>query len=362
MPRTAWIFPVLSVLFVASSPFIGFGSTFQPSTLNVAIACALLPILFGTVFGAVHHAETIAHRTGEPYGTLILTVAVTVIEVALITSILLGDNASPTLVRDTVFAVIMIVCNGLVGLCILIGGLRYREQGFRVTGASAYLTVLLVLATLTLILPNYVRTSPGPVYAVNQLVFVSLATIALYAVFLYIQTVRHREYFTTSAEQAQDGDEHLPSDKTVLISLLLLLVSLLAVVLLSKQFAAVVDAGTAWIGAPAAFAGVVVAAMILLPEGAAAIKAARANALQKSLNLALGSSLATIGLTVPAVAVVNIALKKDLVLGLDPKDITLLTLTMLVSLLTFGTGRTNILFGFVHLVIFGTFVFMVFVP
>jgi Ca2+:H+ antiporter len=362
MPRTAWIFPALAVLFVAASPFIGFGPTFQPSTLNIAIASVLLAILFGTVFAAVYHAEVIAHRTGEPFGTLVLTVAVTVIEVALIASIMLGDKASPALARDTVFAVIMIVCNGLVGLCILIGGLRYREQSFRVTGANAYLAVLLVLATLSLILPNHVFTAPGPVYAVNQLIFDSVATIALYVVFLYIQTVRHQEYFVTAGEGDHDGGGHLPSNAAVVTSAVLLLIALAAVVLLSKQFAVVVDAGTAWIGAPAAFAGLVVAAMILLPEGVAAVKAARANELQKSLNLALGSSLATIGLTVPAVAAVTIALDKELVLGLASKDVTLFVLTMLVSLLTFGTGRTNILFGFIHLVIFGTFVFLVFVP
>src|SRR5262245_35842280 len=361
MPRTAWIFPALAVLFVAASPLIRFGPTFQPSPVNAAIASVLLAILFGTVFAAVHHAEVIAHRTGEPFGTLVLTVAVTVIEVALIASIMLGDKASPALARDTVFAVIMIVCNGMVGLCILIGGLRYREQSFRVTGANAYLAVLLVLATLSLILPNHVFTAPGPVYAVNQLIFDSVATIALYIVFLYIQTVRHQEYFVTAGEGDHDRG-HLPSNAAVATSAVLLLVALAAVVLLSKQFAAVVDAGTAWIGAPPAFAGVVVAAMILLPEGVAAVKAARANELQKSLNLALGSSLATIGLTVPAVAAVTIALGKELVLGLDAKDVTLFVLTMLVSLLTFGTGRTNILFGFVHLVIFGTYVFLVFVP
>jgi Ca2+:H+ antiporter len=361
MPRTAWIFPALAVLFVAASPFIGFGPTFQPSLVNAAIACVLLAILFGTVFAAVYHAEVIAHRTGEPFGTLVLTVAVTVIEVALIASIMLGDKASPALARDTVFAVIMIVCNGMVGLCILIGGLRYREQSFRVTGANAYLAVLLVLATLSLILPNHVFTAPGPVYAVNQLIFDSVATIALYVVFLYIQTVRHQEYFTSAGEGEHDGG-HLPSNAAVATSAVLLLVALAAVVLMSKQFAAVVDAGAAWLGAPPAFAGVVVAAIILLPEGVAAVKAARANELQKSLNLALGSSLATIGLTVPAVAAVTIALGKELVLGLDAKDVTLFVLTMLVSLLTFGTGRTNILFGFIHLVIFGTFVFLVFVP
>src|SRR3954468_6306753 len=215
MPGSAWIFPALAILLFAAATI--FGVTFTPSAAGVAFAAVLLAILFGTVFAAVHHAEVIAARIGEPYGTLLLTLAVTIIEVALIATIMLGEKPQPALARDTVFAVVMIVCNGMVGLCILIGGLRYHEQGFRVTGASAYLTVLLVLATLTLILPNYVRTTPGPVYAVSQLMFVSLVTIALYAVFLYIQTVRHREYFIAITEDEHEGG-HAPSNRTVAAS------------------------------------------------------------------------------------------------------------------------------------------------
>jgi Ca2+:H+ antiporter len=359
MPRSAWIFPALAVLLFAAATALGF--TFTPSAAGLVFAAVLLVILFGTVFAAVHHAEVIAERIGEPYGTLLLTLAVTVIEVALIATIMLGDKPVPALARDTVFAVVMIVCNGLVGICILAGGLRYREQDFQVTGSNVYLSVLIVLATITLILPNYTLTTPGPLYSAGQLTFVSIVTIILYAVFLYTQTIRHRDYFIVESDGGGDDAAHA-SSRTLMLSVVLLLVSLLAVVLLAKKFSLVVDAGAAAIGAPPAFAGILVALLILLPESVAAIAAARKNDLQKSINLALGSSLATIGLTIPAVAVVAYALDKTLVLGLEQREVILLVMTFLLSMLTFGTGRTNILFGLVHLVVFAVFVFMVFVP
>src|ERR1700744_2432526 len=202
MPRSAWIFPALSVLLFAGATVLGY--TFTPSAVGLAFAIVLLVILFGTVFAAVHHAEVLAERIGEPYGTLLLTLAVTVIEVALIATIMLGKNAVPTLARDTVFAVVMIVCNGLVGICILTGGWRYREQDIQVSGSQLYLSVLIVLATITLILPNYTLTTPGPVYSALQLGFVSVVTILLYGVFLYTQTVLHRDYFIGSV--AGDAD------------------------------------------------------------------------------------------------------------------------------------------------------------
>jgi Ca2+:H+ antiporter len=281
--------------------------------------------------------------------------------IALIATIMLGDKPVPALARDTVFAVVMIVCNGLVGLCIFIGGLRYREQDFQVSGSNLYLSVLFVMATITLIMPNYTLTAPGPIYSAAQLGFVSVVTLVLYAVFLYTQTIRHRDYFISDSNGgAADGS--LLSNRMLALSIALLLVSLLAVVLLAKKFSAVVDIAIASIGAPPAFAGVLVALLILLPEGVAAISAARNNDLQKSINLALGSSLATIGLTIPAVAVAAYALDKQLVLGLSTQDMVLLVLTFVISMLTFGTGRTNILFGLVHMVVFAVFLFMVFVP
>jgi Ca2+:H+ antiporter len=358
MPRSAWIFPALSVLLFAGATALGV--TFTPSPAGLAFAAVLLVILFGTVFAAVHHAEVIAERIGEPYGTLLLTLAVTVIEVALIATIMLGDKPVPTLARDTVFAVVMIVCNGLVGICILAGGLRYREQDVQVTGSNLYLSVLIVMATITLIMPNYTLTTPGPVYSAAQLGFVSVVTLLLYGVFLYIQTIRHRNYFVGEAAIADGGGQ--ASGRMLGLSVLLLLVSLLAVVLLAKKFSLVVDFATARIGAPPAFAGVLVALLILLPESVAAIAAARNDDLQKSINLALGSSVATIGLTIPAVAVAAYALDKPLVLGLNAQEMVLLVLTFVLSMLTFATGRTNILFGLVHVVVFAVFVFLVFVP
>jgi Ca2+:H+ antiporter len=358
MPRSAWIFPALAVLFFAGAAF---GFTFTPSAAGLVFAGSLLIILFGTVFAAVHHAEVIAERIGEPYGTLLLTLAVTIIEVALIATIMLGEKEVPTLARDTVFAVVMIVCNGLVGICIFIGGLRYREQDFQVTGANLYLSVLFVLATITLVMPNYTLTTPGPFYSAIQLGFVSVVTVILYVMFLYTQTIRHRDYFISGAIAGADGGPPM-SNRQLGLSIVLLLVALLAVVLLAKKFSLVVDVATAMIGAPPAFAGVLVALLILLPESVAAIAAARKNDLQKSINLALGSSLATIGLTIPAVAVAGYVLDKQLVLGLNSQDMVLLLLTFFLSMLTFGTGRTNILFGLVHVVVFAVYVFLVFVP
>jgi Ca2+:H+ antiporter len=359
MPRSAWIFPALAVILFAATTALRF--TFTPSPAGLVFAAALLVILFGTVFAAVHHAEVIAARIGEPYGTLLLTLAVTIIEVALIATIMLGDKPVPTLARDTVFAVVMIVCNGLVGFCIMAGGLRYREQDVQVTGSSLYLSVLIVLATITLILPNYTLTTPGPIYSAAQLGFVSVVTIILYGVFLYTQTILHRNYFINKATGDTD-DAAYASNRMFASSILLLLASLLAVVLLAKKFSLVVDAGTALMGAPPAFAGILVALLILLPESVAAIAAARKNDLQKSINLALGSSLATIGLTIPAVAITAYMLDMQLVLGLNEQEVVLLVLTFVLSMLTFVTGRTNILFGLVHLVVFAVFLLLVFVP
>ena len=331
------------------------------SVLGLALPVLGVLVLMAVVFACVWHADIIAHRTGEPYGTLVLTVAVTVIEVALILSIMLAGEGKPTLARETVFAVIMIVCNGIVGLCLILGGLRYGEQGFRLPGASAYLVVLMPLATLTLILPTWTTSAPGPFYTSSQLAFVSLVTIILYVVFLYVQTVRHRDYFLSDLGGASD-DHSPPGQRQLWESVVLLLVGLVAVVLLAKGVAGSIETAVAAVGAPTEAVGLLVALLVLLPETVAALRAARRNELQKSLNLALGSSLATIGLTIPAVSLLAIALDQRLELGVDMPETVLLVLTFAVSLVTFGGGRTNILPGFVHLVLFAVFVFMVFVP
>ena len=359
MPKSAWLFPTLAILLFGAVTATDY--KFVVSVGGWLFAAFLLAVLFGTVFAAVYHAETVAERIGEPFGTLLLTLSVTIIEVALIATIMLGEQAAATtLARDTVFAVVMIVCNGLVGICILAGGLRYSEQDIQVSGSSVYLSVLAVLSTITLIMPNHTLTTPGPVYSAGQLGFISVVTILLYAVFLYTQTIRHRDYFVVGSSHAGHGQNL--SNRMTALSLGLLLISLLAVVLLAKKFSQVVDAGAALVGAPPAFAGILVALLILLPESVAAIGAARKNELQKSINLALGSSLATIGLTIPAVAIAAYALDKQLVLGVPAEETVLLALTLVLCMLTLGGGRTNILFGLVHLVVFAVFLFLVFVP
>jgi Ca2+:H+ antiporter len=356
VPRSSWMFPAAAVAFVAVTSAIGLG--FTPSVSGIAFSVILLAILFGTVFAAVHHAEVIAHKIGEPYGTLLLTLSVIIIEVAVIATIMIGDKSAPTLARDTVFAVVMIVCNGLVGLCILAGGLRYSEQEFQVSGAKVYLSVLIVLSTITLILPNYTLTTEGPLFSALQLAFVSVVTMILYGLFLYTQTVLHRDYFIADDEE----DDGAPPTYPITMNAILLVVSLVTVVLLAKSFSVVVDAGGAAIGAPPAFTGIVVALLVLLPEGVAAFSAARHNKLQKSINLSLGSALATISLTIPAVALVATLLGQPLLLGLPPSETTLLIMTFAVSMLTFATGVTNILFGMVHMLVFAVFLLTVFAP
>ena len=319
--------------------------------------------LLGTVFAAVYHAEVIAHRVGEPFGTLILALAVTVIETALIVSIMIAAPAENAgLARDTVFAAVMIVCNGIVGFCLLMGGARHHEQGFQVQGASAALAVLVALTSLTLILPNYAARELGPLYSTSQLVFAGLVSLVLYGSFVFIQTVRHRDYFLPVQGDDQEAHAPSPADRTAVLSAGLLLVSLVAIVGLAKILTPTVELGIAHLDVPKAVVGIVIAMLVLLPEGLAALRAARSNRLQTSLNLALGSALATIGLTIPAVAAVSIVLGQPLELGLDAKDQVLLALTLLLGVITLGTGRTTVLQGIVHLVIFAVFLFFAVVP
>jgi Ca2+:H+ antiporter len=358
-PYTA--FPALALVFVLITAVAGSPDK-SAVAASVAFSIVMIAVMMGTVFAAVHHADVVALRTGEPYGTLVLTLAVTIIEVALIESIALTPGSSPALARDTVFAVIMIVCNGLVGLCILIGGIRHYEQDYQTQGTSAYLIVLTALATLTLVVPNYTLTVPGPYFSGAQIVFVSVITLALYGAFLFIQTVRHTEYFRATDDGDPTHHHERPTDRELVFSIVLLLVSLGGVILIAKKFAAIMELALDYVGAPGPLGGIIVATIVLTPESIAAVRAARANVLQKSVNLALGSALATIGLTIPAVAVTALVLNNEIVLGLSARDTVLLALTLFMSLLTFGTGRTNMLSGFVHLVVFVTFLFLVFVP
>ncbi|MGF6987031.1 Ca2+:H+ antiporter [Paraburkholderia atlantica] len=328
-----------------------------------ALLLALVGVsLCAAVFAAVHHAEVVAHRVGEPFGTLVLAVAVTVIEVALIVSVMLTSGPEKAgLARDTVFAAVMIVCNGLVGLCLLAGGIRHREQDFQSRGAAAALAVLASLSVLTLVMPNFTTTSPGPVLSPSQLAFAGVSSLVLYCVFVFVQTVRHRDYFLAGVP---DEDVHAepPGARLAAISGVLLLVSLVAVVLLAKVLSPVVESAVLGAGAPPAVVGIVIASLVLLPEGLAALRAARADRLQTSLNLALGSALASIGLTIPTVAGVFLYIGQPIVLGINGKDMVLLALTLVVATLTLSTGRTTILQGAVHLSLFAAYLFLSFAP
>jgi Ca2+:H+ antiporter len=320
-----------------------------------------LPFLLAAVFAAVHHAETVAHRLGQPYGSILLALAVTVIEVSLIVSLLLSAPAGESAVaRDTVFAAIMIVLNGIVGLCLLLGGARYHRQTVQPHSATSALGVLATLSVLALVLPNFTKAVPGPVYAPSQLLFVAAVSLALYGFFLHAQTVRHRDDFEDPADA---GFEHAPvSAREFRLALGLLPVALLGVVLLAEMLAVPVERAIAGAGLPEALVGVAIAVIVLMPEGVASIRAARANRLQTSINLALGSALASLCLTIPTVALISLAQGRPLILGLDAEHIVLLLLSLLMATLSLATGRTTSLQGGIHLVIFGAFLTISAVP
>ena len=357
LPSHLWTLagPVAGALMLASN---GFGLE------GPALVVAYIAMLVVGVFAAVHHAEVVAHKIGEPYGTLVLALAITVIEVALIVSLMLnGGPATAALARDTVFAAVMLILNGIIGLCLLVGASRHHEQRFGLYGVSASLTTLAAISILTLVLPNYTTTVAGPVYSTSQLVFVAAVSLVLYGAFVLIQTVRHRDYFLPPGA-SQDTQLHAaqPSLLQATRSSFFLLLSLATVVLLAKQLAPTIEHLVSAAGAPKTLVGIIIAAVVLMPEGLAAYRAARANRLQTSLNLALGSALASIGLTIPAVAAVSIATGMTLTLGIDLKSTVLLLLSLFVCTLSLGTGRTTVLQGVVHLVILATYLFITVVP
>jgi Ca2+:H+ antiporter len=294
MPHWSVLGPPAALLVLV----FGYGSQLSTPML-LAVAAALI----AAVLSAVHHAEVVAHRVGEPFGTLVLAVAVTVIEVALVVSMMLsGGIDAATLARDTVFAAVMIVCNGVVGLCLLVGGLRHHVVAFRVDGTGSALAVLAALSTLTLVLPAFTTTTDGPTFAPSQLIFAGVMSLTLYAVFVFVQTVRHRDYFLP--ESSDEVHAPPPTRNVTLASFALLLLCLVAVVGLAKTLAPSLESGLRAMAAPASMAGVVIAMLVLAPESLAAARAAAANRMQTSLNQALGSALATIGRTIPVVAVV----------------------------------------------------------
>jgi len=324
----------------------------------------LVVLLIGSVLAAVHHAEVVAHKVGEPFGTLLLALAVTTIEVALIVSLMLtGGPGTEELARDTVFAAVMIILTGMIGICLLVGGVKFKQQEFSLDGVKAALVALTAILVLTLILPNYTTSVVGPSYTNAQLIFVAIISLILYGAFVLIQAVRHRDFFLPPGD---DGNEEAhaapPTMGVALGSGLLLLVCLGIVVLLAKALAPDIEDAVVNAGAPKSLVGVIIAGVVLLPEGLAAYRAARKNRLQTSLNLALGSALASIGLTIPAVAVVSIITGMTITLGIDTKSMVLLLLSQFTIMLSLGSGRTNVLQGVVLLTIFAAYLFTIIAP
>jgi Ca2+:H+ antiporter len=363
LPR-AWLsdLPKWTILAPLVAAMVLAAATFDMGLGGILVAVIALS-LAASVFAAVHHAEVVAHRIGEPYGTLVLALAVTLIEVALIVSLMIAGGAeAAALARDTVFAAVMIILNGIIGLCLLVGGLKHREQTFSLDGVSAALVALAAIVILTLVFPNFTVTTPGPYYSASQLLLIAVVSLAIYGAFVFAQTIGHRGIFVQDDPAGEPQHASPPSNGVTIASAFLLLACLAAVVLLAKKLAPSLEAGVARVGAPNALVGVIIAAIVLLPEGLAALRAARANRLQNSLNLALGSALASIGLTIPAVSVLSLYMHTQLVLGIDNKATVLLLLSLFITAIALRTGRTIVLHGIVLLVIFVVYLFTTVIP
>ena len=359
--REEWF---LGISAVSSGLCLAFGRSLMVGLSNplwlALIMVWLFVVVLGSVICVVRHADRLAIRLGEPYGTLLLTLVVTAIEVISISTMMLHGENNPTLVRDTLFAVVMIILNGMVGLSLLVGGWWHREQQFNLQGANAYLSVIIPLAVLSLVLPNHTVTTPGPTLSFVQELFVAVASVGLYGIFLIIQTNRHRLYFTLG-ETAEM--QHVPAkgDSRSLAAHTVLLAAYMApVVFLTEQLAQPIDYLIEVAHAPAAVGGVIIAMLVATPEAISAVEAARANHLQRSVNIFLGSVLATIGLTVPSMLAISQITGKQIILGVQQADAVLLPLTLLVSVVTFASGRTNVLQGAVHLLLFLAYVVLLF--
>jgi Ca2+:H+ antiporter len=355
-PLLSWttVLPVVALAVLAAT----WGRELAP-----VLALVVALVLAGAVLSAVHHAEVVAHRVGEPFGSLLLAVAVTVIEVALILTLMVSGGAeTASLARDTVFAAVMITCNGIVGLSLFLGARRYGFSVFNAEGSGAALATAATVATLSLVLPTFTTSRPGPEFSPSQLAFAAVASLVLYAAFVLTQTVRHRDFFlpVSVAGTVDSSEEHAqpPTARAAVTSALLLLVALVAVVGLAKVESPAIEAGVAAVGFPPSFVGVVIALLVLLPETLAAARAALRNRIQISLNLAFGSALASIGLTIPAIAIASIWLQGPLLLGLGPTQMVLLALTVVVGALTVVPGRATRLQGVVHLVLLTGFLFL----
>ncbi|MFJ1460271.1 calcium:proton antiporter [Nocardia sp. N2S4-5] len=334
--------------------------THPTGPMSILLAAALA----GAVLSAVQHAEVVAHRVGDPFGSLILAIAVTVIEVGLIVMLMTsGGEDAAALARDTVFAAVMITCNGIFGLSLLVGALRRRVAVFNAEGTGAALATVATLATLSLVLPTFTTSKPGPEFSGSQLAFAAVASLLLYGLFVMVQTVRHRDDFLPVESGGADVEhEDRPSARTAVRSLVLLVVALIGVVGLAKLVSPSIEHGVAAAGLPRSAVGVVIALLVLLPETLAAVRAARRDRVQTSLNLALGSAMASIGLTIPAIALASIWISGPLTLGLGATQMVLLALTVVVGVLTVVPGRATLLQGGVHLVLFAGFVFLAVSP
>jgi Ca2+:H+ antiporter len=345
------VVPVLAVLVLIAT----WGS--KPPGVVLALVGVLLA---ASVLAAVHHAEVVAHRVGEPFGSLVLAVAVTVIEVALIVTLMVsGDSETATLARDTVFAAVMITCNGVIGLSLMVGALRRGVASFNAEGTATALATVSTLATLTLVLPRFTTSTPGPEFSAAQLAFAAVASVALYGLFVVVQTVRHRDYFLpVGPEPAADEHALPPSVHQALGSLALLVVALVAVVGLAKIESPAIEDAVEAIGAPPSAVGVVIALLVLAPETLAALRNALRDRVQTSFNLAFGSAMASIGLTIPAIAVASIWLEGPLELGLGATEIVLLAITVVVGGFTVLPGRATLQEGGVHLALFAAFLFL----
>lgn len=354
-PAWTLAFPVFSLVLALATHFL------HSEQLMLWLGLPFLALLLVNVFASVHHAETIALKIGNPYGSFVLAISVTVVEVAIILAVLLNSTDDVvTIARDTVFATIMIVLNGIIGFSLLVGGLKFHKQEFKASGATAALSTLATIAVLALVLPDFTLAVPGPIYSTPQLVMVALVSVVLYFTFLAVQMISHRDDFT---DLIAEETHHLPPGKSGFIAACILLpVTLIAVILLAESLSPLIEMSVTNAGLPIAVVGVVIAVMVLLPEATAAIRAALNDRLQTSINLALGSALASICLTIPTVAVLTLFLEKPLALGLDAEHIVLLLLSLFIATITLAMGRTTILQGVIHLVIFAVYLTIASVP
>jgi Ca2+:H+ antiporter len=351
----------VAIFFAAGSQLVEIIA--HPARL-IGVFIWLFAVILWSAMCVVRHAECLAVKLGEPYGTLILTLSAISIEVVMISTAMLHGANNPTLGRDAIFAVVMIALNGFAGLCLVIGGLRYREQYYNLQGVNSYLNVIMTLAVLGLVLPNFTTSTSSPTFSTEQEIFLIVMSLLLYGIFLLIQTMRHRRYFVESRETAVAANSapHPLQTYSTGFHATMLLVYMVTVILLAKKFAVPLDNSIERFGMPQAFGGAIIAALVLAPEGIGAIDATLRNQLQRSINILFGSVLATIGLTISAVLTIGLSTRQSVVLGVQGGNLPLLLLTLAVSVVTFTSRKTNVLQGCVHLLLFAVFVLLIFAP